>query len=716
MSATGPSWPGHPVVLAAAGVSLVLAPQAEGLPEVLHWGADLGPLGHGELDQFRFARERGVSASALDEPWPFTLAPGEGDGWAGAPGLLLDRDGGPIRPRWRVEGFSVTSTAVTVTARSTGLVLKTDLLLDAHGVLRVRHRVRNEGVASVRVVVADTVLPLDDRATELLDFTGRWTRERVPQRRPRTQGTLVRESRRGRTGHDSPTLLVAGTPGFGDRHGELWAVHLAWSGDARYRVDDLPEGRVAIGVGELLRPGEVELAAGETFQTPDGVFVWSDRGLDGVSARLHASLRDRPHHPVSARPVVLNTWEAVYFDHDLPTLHRLADIAADIGVERFVLDDGWFRGRRDDRAGLGDWVVDEQVWPDGLHPLVDHVRGLGMEFGLWVEPEMVNLDSDLAREHPDWLLTPDADRARTMRHQHVLDLALPEVREHLLKHLSALLDEYDIAYLKWDQNRDLLEATHLGRAGVDGQVRALYDLLDTLRARYPALEIESCASGGARVDLGVVERTDRVWASDSNDPVERARLQRWTELLVPPELIGSHVGPPRSHTSGRHADLGFRIATTLFASPGLEWDLTACGPHELDVLTGWIGFYRGVRPTLHAGELVHDTPTDGGALLTGAVAPDRAHAVYRLSRTDSGDRAVPPPIRLPGLDPTRRYRVRVVDELPAPRLLDVRPPAWLAAGETTATGRVLAEAGLAAPLLAPAQALVLELTALDGGT
>src|SRR6266542_1136250 len=247
---------------------------------------------------------------------------------------------------------------------------------------------------------------------------------------------------------------------------------------------------------------------------------------------------------------------------------------ATCGVERFVLDDGWFRHRRDDTAGLGDWYVDETVWPHGLEPLIGHVRSLGMEFGLWVEPEMVNPDSDLYRAHPDWILSAGGRLPPTCRHQQVLDLANPGAYGYVRARLDALLSENDIAYLKWDHNRDLVDAGHQGRPGVHAQTLAVYRLLDELRAAHPGVEVESCSSGGARVDLGILERTDRVWASDCNDALERQTIQRWTGLFLPPELIGTHVGPPRAHTTGRVHDLSFRAATALFGHAGIEWDVT----------------------------------------------------------------------------------------------------------------------------------------------
>jgi alpha-galactosidase len=219
-------------------------------------------------------------------------------------------------------------------------------------------------------------------------------------------------------------------------------------------------------------------------------------------------------------------WEAVYFDHDLDRLTELARRAAAVGAERYVLDDGWFGSRREETRGLGDWTVSPEVWPDGLAPLADRVHDLGMQFGLWFEPEMVNPDSDLYRAHPEWVLGA-ARLPPSWRHQQVLNLAHPDAYAYILERLDALLTEYDIAYLKWDHNRDVVDAP------VHAQTLAVYRLLDELRARHPGVEIESCSSGGARVDLGILARIDRVWGSDSNDALERQHIQRWTALLLP---------------------------------------------------------------------------------------------------------------------------------------------------------------------------------------
>jgi alpha-galactosidase len=402
----------------------------------------------------------------------------------------------------------------------------------------------------------------------------------------------------------------------------------------------------------------------------------------------------------------------VYFDHDLDRLRGLADTAAELGIERFVLDDGWFRHRRDDTAGLGDWYVDEGVWPQGLAPLVEHVTGLGLEFGLWVEPEMVNPDSDLFRAHPDWVLRADPDGPLPVpwRHQQVLDVAHPDAAAHLLERLDALLRENDIAYLKWDQNRDLVEAGAGGRPGVHAHTLAVYRLLDELRARHPRVEVESCSSGGARVDLGILARTDRVWASDTNDALERQRIQRWTGLLLPPELVGAHVGPSTAHTTGRTHGLAFRAATALFGHLGVEWDVASASDEERAGLARAIALHRRHRPLLHGGRVVRADHPDPSAWVHGVVAADGSEALYAVVQLAARTAELPAPARLPGLDPRRAYRVQVLDVAGPAGTTGAAPPPWTATG-ATASGLALGTLGLPLPLLDPEQALVLHVEA-----
>jgi alpha-galactosidase len=716
------------ILLRSAGVAVLLDARGPQLPRVLHWGADPGDLGDEALERLAADLQPGLARSGFDEPWPFPLLPGQVDGWTGRPGLSGSRGGLAPYPHLELaapaEVHPDDGGAQVLTARGVdngaGLEVSNELRLEPTGLLRVRHTVTNTGEGPYALDGLLALLPVPDRAGELLDLTGRWCRDHTPQRQRFTHGTHARESRRGRTGHDATLLLVAGTPGFGFRSGEVWAVHTGWSGNHVHLAERLPEGAGAggagvLGGGELLLPGEVPLAPGESYTTPWVFFTYSADGLDGASARVHRWLRSRPQHPRNPRPLVLNTWEAVYFDQDLDTLTRLAEQAARVGVERFVLDDGWFGARRDDTRGLGDWYVAPDVWPEGLRPLADRVRALGMDFGLWFEPEMANPDSDVVREHPDWVLTPSAPG---WRGQVVLDVANPGAYDYLLGSISALVDEVGIAYIKWDHNRDVHVAvgSTTGRAGVHGQTAAVYRLLDELRARHPGLEIESCSSGGARIDLGILERTDRVWGSDCNDPLERQLIQRWEGLLVPPELIGSHVGDTVSHTTNRPASLGMRTITALFAHAGLELDVTKCTDDELAALSAWARLYREVRGLLHSGDVVRaDLPGDD-VLLHGVVAPDRREALYAYVRLTTSPEEQTGRLLLPGLDPGLEYDVVHRPEAGAASTVEastvekVATP-WFERGSVRVSGAVLGRVGLPAPRLDPAQAVVLHVRA-----
>ncbi|NVM93528.1 alpha-galactosidase [Arthrobacter wenxiniae] len=690
-------------------------------PQLLHWGADLGP----ELPELGILSDA-VPPSALDTPVELGLLPQASAGWRGRPGLRGHRvaDGRPgagFSPLLRLADWFQHGAEARIEQmdEDLGLSVVTTVKLHDGGLLELRHEVENRGGTGFALDELSVVLPVGRDGTEILDLTGRWCRERHPQRRPVAQGTWVRSGRHGRTGHDSSLLMAVGTPGFGNRHGKVWAGHFGWSGDHEQFVDAVADGRTVMGAAELLGSGEVVLAPRERYVTPPYFAAYSDHGLDGISEAFHDWFRTRGHHPSTPRPVVLNVWEAVYFNHDLGVLTELADSAAELGVERFVLDDGWFRHRRDDHAGLGDWYVDPGLWPDGLHPLVEAVTSRGMQFGLWVEPEMVNVDSDVARAHPDWLAGPvarhDAGSRLPLpwRHQQVLDLANPEAWQYIFDRLDALLDEYAISYLKWDQNRDLAELGHEGRPGVHRQTLAVYRLLDALKAAHPGLEIESCSSGGARADLGILERTDRIWASDCNDALERQVIQRWTGLVVPPELMGSHIGPTTSHTTGRTHDLSFRAITALFGHFGLEWDIRQVRGAARGELRGAIELYKKHRGLIHTGTMVRADVPDPSLMLHGVVAGDGTRALFALAAVTTSYAEQPGRVGIPGLSPDTLYRVQLC--YPGPdaagaTFVQAAAPAWVAGG-AVASGRFLAEVGLPMPVLNPEHAILLEVTA-----
>ncbi|PRY65037.1 alpha-galactosidase [Glaciihabitans tibetensis] len=684
--------------LRAAGVSLVIDARGTRVPVLVHWGADLGELSEISLASVADATVPAIGPSSLDVPLRLSLLPTLREGWSGRPAISGHRAGSPTiefdLSLDRVTGSGLCREFVLVDAAA-AVTVTVELELTPHGVLRLRHTLTNRGATAFELGSLDVVLPVPDRAREILDFTGLWTHERRPQRTALAHGTWSRESRHGRPGHDDAFLTVIGAAGYGFRAGEVWATHLAWSGDKRTWAESSPLGRVVLGLGELLAPGEVSVVPGGSYSTPWSIAVHSVDGLDGLSARLHPWIRSWSTI-TSPRPVVLNSWEAVYFDQGMEQIAPLVDAAAHVGVERFVLDDGWFTGRSDDRRALGDWFVDAVTWPEGLHPLIDRVHAAGMDFGLWVEPEMVNPDSDLARRHPEWIL--GGPSAHTWRNQQALDLGNPEVFDYLLGRLNALLEEYPVAYLKWDHNRDLLSGS------AHRQTTALYRLIDAVRTAHPTLEIESCASGGARIDLGILERVDRVWTSDTNDPLERQEIQRYTGLLIPPEYLGSHLGAARSHTTMRSSDLAFRFATALFGNAGIEWDLTVASGAEHAQIAEWIGLYKQLRELLHGGTVVRADSSDPAVQLHGVVSADQQRAVFAQVSMAAPGSAIPPALRFVGLAPDTVYRVTAVTAGANAQLIQTRPPAWLESGGVSLPGRVLETVGLARPMLAPEQA------------
>ena len=632
------------------------------------------------------------------------------------PHLRGHRVGGGAWTTWfRPTGQEVDDTLLVVRAedRAAGLALVYELEAVVGGGLRGRATVTNVGEGEYVVDGLEVVLPLADDHVDLLDFTGRHERERTPQRHTVDDGLWLREGLGGRPGLDAATMVVAGTVGFSTTRGSVVGVHVGWSGNSVLRVERTAAHGATIGGGELLLPGEVVLPPGSSYVSPWVYVAASDGGLDGLAAVWHEYQRSLDAHPAH-QPVVLNVWEAVFFDHDLDRLRQIADRGASVGVERFVLDDGWFHDRRDDTAGLGDWMVDEQVWPDGLDPLIDHVRGLGMEFGLWFEPEMVNPDSDLFRAHPEWILS--AGEARTPllhRNQQVLDLTRPEVVDHLFDRVHAVLSEHAIDYVKWDHNRDLLEAGSGARGGAPAahaQTLAFYDLLDRLRAAHPDVAWESCASGGGRIDLGVLERVQRVWTSDMTDALARQSIQRWTTQLVAPEYVGAHVSATTSHTTHRTLPLDFRAATALFGAFGIEWDLTEAAPAELDSLADWIVRFKRLRPLLHSGRVVRPESSDPAVLLHGVVAVDRASALVAHVQLDESVHNRGVQVRVPGLAPDRDYALAWEGPVAERETsMSALPPETGPTGGRPVSGAVLATRGFWMPRMRPETVTLVEI-------
>ncbi len=652
-----------------------------------------------------------VARATIDDPVPIGIVAETATGYTGRPGLCGARhDGTAWAPRFTLTEVERRGDAgVTYRLDDEIAALRLMLVLDVGDVFTICASVENRADTSYMLERLAPSVPLPAHASDLQTFTGRWCREFQPQRL-RFEGTTLVENRTGRTSHAQMPAMFTGTDGFAEQHGEVWGVQLAWSGNYALSAERIPDGRRHIQAGELLEPFEIELEPGETYTAPDVVVAWADTGLSATSRCFHRAIRADLSPDRRPRPVILNTWEAVYFDHRLDTLQQLADVAAEVGVERFVLDDGWFGGRRDDTAGLGDWWVSDAAWPSGLTPIVDHVTGLGMEFGLWVEPEMVNPDSELYRTHPDWTLTTDGYEPVFGRHQLVLDLGRPEVGEFLFDALDALLTEYDISYLKWDMNREVVQGSRGGRSGAHAHVLGVYDLMERLIAAHRGLEIESCASGGGRADMGILRRTDRIWTSDCNDALERQLIQRGFTMLFPAEVMGAHIGPERAHTTHRRHDLGFRAATALFGHLGIEWNLLTANGDERKQVAATVEQYKRLRSLLHEGRVERVDHPDPAALVHGVVSDDRSHAVFAYVQMTPSATTAPAPMRFPGLEPGRRYRVSVIDSLGATKPFGRAQPSWITECPSM-SGRQLVTSGLQMPIQHPESIVLVELGA-----
>ena len=649
----------------AADATLIFA-CAKGAPvSILYWcGALHANTDCAELEGL-FARQgmHGVADVSL----PLSLAMEPGLGHPMFQGFAAHRAGKDWGSRFEVGKVELREGGAKIICRdeSTRLGLEYEIDFDARtGVLRIRSTLTNYGATPLDVSDMMTAcLPVPDGMTDIIGFTGRWTQEFTQERVARNAATYLRENRSGRTSHFSyPAILLAATD-TNESTGDVYGFHLAFSGNHRVRVDSLTDGRVLVSLGALLLPGEVRLAPGETYASPEIVAAYSGQGLSKLSRKFHDHVRTKllsPEMRAKPRPVHYNTWEAVYFDHDVEKLKELATRAAEIGVERFVLDDGWFGGRRHDRAGLGDWTVSRDVYPDGLGPLVDHVTGLGMEFGLWFEPEMVNPDSDLYRAHPDWVLGLEGVEQIPFRSQLALDISRPEVADYLFHAIDAILRDYDISYIKWDMNRDL---SHPGdSSGVPrafAQVGALYALLDRVRHAHPYVEIESCSSGGARADMGVLAHSDRVWTSDSNDALDRQVIQRGASFFLPLEVLGCHVGPAKCHVTGRRLSMEMRAATALMGHMGLELNLLTERTADLDVLKNAIDLHKKHRALLHNGD-VFRLDSAPQLIASGVIARDKSEAIYSVAYVASDAKVLPGRFQFTGLDPQRSYRLQLI--------------------------------------------------------
>ncbi|MBA3862719.1 MAG: alpha-galactosidase [Erythrobacter sp.] len=693
------------VRLDAHGVGLIFDLRAAAA-ELVYIGESLP---HGEdIAALCDAMQRGRHASQPDRPAPRSLLPYVGEGHLAAPAIVLQRAGHPLSPVMALAEIRQTANRLCLIHRddALGLLVEIDVAIQPSGIIEVSTRLANLSTEPLGLVaIASLSLPLPGWAAHVVRFAGRWSAEMQQQRAALDQGMIASASYGGRPGFGGGSWIRIESDDAGEQHGDAIAAHLAWSGDHTLNVERNADGDATLTMAARLEPGEIMLAQDEVFTAPCALVAVSSTGVAALRQTFHVHALNAvlPAQAVSLpRKVHLNSWEALAFDQSLPKLKALADNAAALGVERFVLDDGWFAGRRDDSTSLGDWVADAGIFPDGLGPLISHVHTLGMDFGLWVEPEMISPDSDLYRAHPDWCLHLPGHPRATQRGQLVLDLTLSPVTDHLFAQLSGLLTDHAIAYLKWDHNRDLFPLAGKGHA----QVIALYALLDRLRAAHPGVEIETCASGGGRVDFEILRRCSRFWASDNNDPIERLRINAgWFDFL-PLRIAGNHVGPSPNPITGRQVSMDFRAKVAMFGHMGVEADPGAMSAADRDCLAAHIAVYKQWRDVLHQGQLWQLAPSGSG--IHALLAMQQGRGLALIAQTRQADAYDMPRIRFAGLEDDALYRVALFAPWRKQALAALSVRQRYTDGFTL-SGRALRMAGISLPLQFPETAWLVSL-------
>lgn len=543
---------------------------------------------------------------------------------------------------------------------------------------------RNEGGAPIaieRIWSAQWHMP-PGGSYRLTHLVGRHLDEARIRREPLGEGLKVLESRRLTSSHHHSPWFAVDRGCADEDAGEVWFGALAWSGSWKLsaEVTDFSSTRVSVGLNDW--DFAWRLGPGETFAAPSSFAGYSGEGFGGASRRLHGLVRGvilSDGHEI--RPVFYNSWEATLFEVDQESQIELAEIAAGLGVELFVLDDGWFHGRADDNAALGDWWPDERKFPDGLGPLIRRVNDLGMDFGLWIEPEMVNPDSELYRAHPDWVIHFPTRPRTEARNQLILNLGRPDVQEHLIARFDRLLSENNIAFIKWDMNRNVSEPGWPGAPGDPRElwvryVQGLYRVWETLRERHPAVVWQSCSGGGGRADLGILRLANQIQVSDNVDPTMFLEIQEGFSQIFPASTLHSWV----ADVPAPHLSLAFRFHVGMCGILGIGCHLARLSDAEREEAARWIALYKEIRHVIQLGELYRLRPPQSHRFsAVQYVARDRSEAVLFAFRTHLPPRAELPPLYLRGLDPEARYEVE--------GLLGARSGrAWMEAGMRLALG------------------------------
>ena len=565
------------------------------------------------------------------------------------------------------------SEAETLTIRLRDELLNVSVYLNytlfaSHPALARSARIVNEGGLELHLTHAMSLsLDLPDMEYELLHFSGAWGRERYLKVRKLEQGVQSVESLRGHSSHNHNPFVMLRRPGTDEDQGEVLGFSLVYSGNflAQAEVDTWDTTRITLGINPF--GFDWKLEPGQGFQTPEAVAVYSHQGMGAMSRTFHTlyrsrlargEWRDRP------RPILINNWEATYFNFDEDKLVSIAQAAKRDGVELFVLDDGWFGARRSDRAGLGDWIANPELLPQGIPGLAERIEALGMRFGLWFEPEMVNRDSDLYRAHPDWLLQTPGRTPSHGRNQFVLDFSRPEVVDRVHAMMADILSGAKVSYVKWDMNRSITEA-YSAALPPDRQgevfhryILGVYDLYERLTSAFPHVLFESCASGGGRFDPGMLYYAPQAWTSDDSDAAERLKIQYGTSFCYPVVSMGAHVSAVPNHQVNRATPLSTRANVAYFGTFGYELDLNRLTSKEREQVRAQIAFMKEHRDVIQFGDFYRLlSPFQGNYTAWMAVSPDRRTALVGWYKTLNEVNGPFRRLRLRGLDPALCYTV-----------------------------------------------------------
>ena len=535
-------------------------------------------------------------------------------------------------------------------------------VLEENDVITRSVRIKNTGTGQITIEkAAAACLDFVQGEFDVLRFYGKHAMERNLERTPLGHGTIAFGSRRGTSSHQYNPAVILAEKGTTETAGSCYGMLFVYSGNfsCEAEKDQFNQTRLLLGLNEELF--SYPLAAGETFTVPEVILSYSADGLSALSQQYHNCIRNhvcRSKYVHMQRPVLINSWEAAYFDFTGDTIVDLAKEAASLGIDMVVMDDGWFDARNNDRAGLGDWFVNPTKFPGGLDELIGNVNALGMDFGLWVEPEMVNPDSDLYRAHPDWTYHFPHRHADELRHQLVLNMTRSDVQTYILDCLDRLLTDHNIRYIKWDMNRPFSQvgAENLADPKMYSYLHtmAVYRIVDKLKRRHPAVQFESCASGGGRCDLGAISHFDQVWTSDNTDGIDRMTIQKGYSMLHPIKTMRAWV----TDIAGinKPCSLDFRFHIAMQGALGLGGNLEKYSPEELEICRHNVALYKEIRPLVQFGDLYRILDADRDEVLCNQyVSRDKMQAVLFLSARGTRFFKKKMNLRFAGLAPDRAY-------------------------------------------------------------